>query len=96
VDPAADPTVQQYRREITDCDEAIVAALNRRITLVGELFAHKRANGYPISDPDREQRLLARLEAANEGPLSRERLAELVALVLDICRTDSAQPGDSA
>ena len=96
MDLAADPTVQHYRREITEQDEAIVAALNRRITLVGELFEHKRANGYPISDPDREQRLLARLAAANDGPLSRERLAELVTLVLDICRTESAEPGDPA
>ena len=89
MDPADDPTVQRYREGITEQDRAIVAALNRRIELVGGLFEHKRQQGYPLSDPGREQALLADLAAHNAGPLSDARLAELVALVLDICRTES-------
>jgi chorismate mutase / prephenate dehydratase len=89
VEPGDDPTVQEYRSQITAQDAAIVAALNWRIELVSGLFAHKREHGYPISDPGREQLLLEELRAVNGGPLSDERLGELVALVLDICRTES-------
>ena len=89
MEPADDPTVQEYRRKITAEDTAMIAALNRRIELVSGLFAHKRDHGYPISDPGREERLLAELRQANDGPLSDERLGELVALILDICRTES-------
>ncbi len=89
MEPADDPTVQEYRSQITAQDAAIVAALNRRIELVSGLFAHKREHGYPISDPGREQLLMDELRAANGGPLSDERLGEVVALVLDICRTES-------
>jgi chorismate mutase len=79
VEPADDPAVQEYRRRITEQDVAIVGALNQRIELVSALF----------SDPGREERLLADLRAVNDGPLSDARLGELVALVLDICRTES-------
>jgi chorismate mutase len=89
VEPADDPAVQEYRRRITEQDVAIVGALNQRIELVSALFEHKREHEYPISDPGREERLLADLRAVNDGPLSDARLGELVALVLDICRTES-------
>ena len=89
MEPADDPAVQEYRRRITEQDVAIVGAVNQRIELVSALFSHKREHGYPISDPGREERLLEDLRAVNDGPLSDARLGELVALVLDICRTES-------
>ena len=89
MEPANDPAVQEYRRRITEQDVAIVGALNQRIELVSALFSPKRAHGYPIRDPGREERLLEDLRAVNDGPLSDARLGELVALVLDICRTES-------
>jgi len=89
VEPADDPAVQEYRRRITEQDVAIVGALNQRIELVSALFSHKREHDYPISDPGREERLLADLRAVNDGPLSDARLGELMALVLDICRAES-------
>ena len=89
MEPADDPAVQEYRRRITEQDAAIVGALNQRIELVSALFSHKHEHGFRFSDPGREERLLDDLRAMNDGPLSDARLGELVALVLDICRTES-------
>ncbi len=40
-----------------------------------ELHAYKRAQGYPMVDPAREQRLLDALVAGNPGPARRRRAA---------------------
>ena len=42
-----------------------------------ELHAYKRAQGYPMVDPAREQRLLDALVAANPGPLGDAELRAL-------------------
>ena len=69
---------EAIRLEITDNDEAIVGAVNRRLSLVAELWELKAALGYNTVDPDREQRLREALAAANQGPISAEGLDRLV------------------
>jgi chorismate mutase len=93
-DASADPVVQRYRQQISDVDLAIVKALNRRVSLVSSLHAHKRENGYDLVDRGREESLMRALADANTGPLSHERLAELYAVVLDICKAEAARLGD--
>ena len=58
MDAAGDATVSSYRERITAVDGEILDAVNRRIALVAELHAHKRAQGYPMRDPAREQALI--------------------------------------
>ena len=97
MDASADPVVADFRERIGAVDAEILDAVNRRVALVSELRAHKRAQGYPITDPDREQRLITSLARANPGPLSEQRLTQLYRLLLDICTGEAArlagQPG---
>ena len=78
----------EIRREITANDEAIVAAVNRRLALVTELWQLKAELGLETVDPDRERRLREGLAAANTGPLSAAGLDRLVTDLLDLTKTD--------
>ena len=90
-DPAADPRVQELRREISAADLEILAGVNRRLDLVAQMFAHKQTKGYPLIDPGREAALVAELQHANSGSLSDEGVAELVAFVLDLAKREIAR-----
>ena len=89
-----DPVVDAHRAEITRTDLEIVAAVNRRARLVAELHAHKRRAGYPLRDPQRERRLLERLDQANRGPISQEALHRLYAVLIEICTAEAARPAE--
>jgi len=78
----------EIRREITSNDEAIVAAVNRRIELVIELWQLKDALGYPTVDPDRERLLRERLAAVSTGPLSPQGLDRFVTDLLDLTKKE--------
>jgi chorismate mutase len=78
----------EIRREITANDEAIVAAVNRRIALVTELWQLKDALGYATVDPDRERLLRKHLAASSTGPLSLEGLDQLVTDLLDLTKKE--------
>jgi chorismate mutase len=93
MDAAADPIVSDHREQITAIDLAILDAVNRRIELVASLHAHKRAQGYPTVDPDRERRLLERLREHNSGPISDQALERLERLILDLCTAEAARLG---
>jgi chorismate mutase / prephenate dehydratase len=75
------------RERIAATDAEILALVNRRLQLVGEIRAVKESDGVAFVDPQQEERLLARLRELNGGPLSEqgvERLfAEILALVKD-------------
>jgi chorismate mutase/prephenate dehydratase len=89
-----DPVVAAARERISALDGEILAAVNRRVALVAELHAHKRAQGYPMRDPSRERALIDSLTASNPGPLSAQRLAQLYALLLEICTSEAARLAD--
>ena len=91
MDARQDPVVARYRERISAVDAEILDAVNRRVVLVSELHAHKRAQGYPMLDPSREQQLIDSLAATNSGPLSEQRLTELYRLLLDICTGEAAR-----
>jgi chorismate mutase len=91
MEPSTDPVVAEFRERIGAVDAEILDAVNRRVTLVSELHAHKRAQGYPMIDAERERRLIASLAGSNPGPLSDDRLAELYRLLLDICTGEAAR-----
>lgn len=88
---AGDPVVDAHRAEITQTDLEIVAAVNRRLRLVADLHAHKRREGHPLRDPERERSLLERLDQANHGPLSQAALHRLYATLIEICTAEAAR-----
>jgi chorismate mutase/prephenate dehydratase len=60
---ADDDRLEQLRREIDDIDDRIVDLLERRAQTVSQVGEVKRAAGLPMHDPEREQRILDRLES---------------------------------
>ena len=89
-----DPVVTAARERISAVDAEILDAVNRRVALVAELHAHKRAQGYPMRDPARERALIDTLSENNPGPISAQRLAELYGLLLEICTSEAARLAD--
>jgi chorismate mutase len=83
-----DPQVQEFRAQITAADDAILAALNRRIELVSALHALKRERGYPMRDAAREDSMLEEMRAGNTGPLSEQGIRQLLTALLDITRAE--------
>ena len=81
-------SVAEYREKIAAADRDLLAAINRRLELVRALHEHKRAEGIPLRDPEREQQLVVELQAANGGPLSSAGVAELFRHVLDLTRKE--------
>ena len=87
-DPEHDPVVEDLRERITDQDLAVLAAVNRRLELVGELREHKLAQGWEFVDQGREERLLDALAAGNRGPLSDAGLRDLFTGLLALTKRE--------
>jgi chorismate mutase len=85
---ASDPVVGSLREQITGVDRELLAAVNRRLQIVRALHDHKQAHGIPLRDHGREAQLLAELERANDGPLSREGLADFFEHLLALTRRE--------
>jgi chorismate mutase len=92
----SDPSVQAARERISALDSQLVALLNQRLEAVRELHAYKRAQGYPMVDPEREKLLLDRLVAANPGPIGDDELRALWAGVLALLTREAARLLDEA
>jgi chorismate mutase len=88
----ADPVVAELRDEIMAVDRALFETVNRRLELVAQVRRHKEEHDLPFLDPAREEWMLRYLTGANRGPLSAEGLAEIYALVLDVCKRETAEP----
>lgn len=79
---------EAVREQIALNDEVIVAAVNRRLELVSELWQLKLELGLDTVDPDRERLLRERLAAASTGPLSPEGVDRLVTELLDLTKRE--------
>ena len=85
-----DPVLERLRAQIATADRELLELVNRRLELVREIRAHKDANGIAFVDPGQEERLLARLQAANGGPLSADGVERLFRQLLDLMKRESA------
>ena len=79
---------EELRAEIAANDAEIVAAVNRRLRLVAELWRLKAERGDARLDPDRERRLREELARSNDGPLSEEGLERLVDELLALTKRE--------
>jgi chorismate mutase len=84
----SDPFIDSVRRQISETDRAVVAAVNARLELVARLKAYKDSHGIAFVDPERERAMLEDLRAANGGPLSDEGVRELLAMLLDLTKRE--------
>ena len=85
---ADDPTLRQFREQVSDTDRAIVDAFNTRLELVAQIKAYKESQGIGFLDPEREARMLEDLAQGNAGPLSEAGLRELFAAILDLTKRE--------
>lgn len=76
------------REQIDAVDREVLAALNRRLDLVRGLHAYKQETGLPLIDPGREESMLTLLQAANDGSMSDEGIADLLRFLLDLTRKE--------
>jgi len=92
-DAGADSQLADLRRQVDDIDEAMVGLINRRMELVRQIGGRKRQNATPVYDPQREQQVLERLTALNDGPLSNAHLGRIFGAIMAVAR-DVQQQGE--
>jgi chorismate mutase len=79
--------IADWRAKIDGLDEQIVKLLCERAaaaSAIGELKAHSGANIY---EPDREQNVLAHVQACNTGELPNAQLVVIYERVMDVMRS---------
>ena len=53
--------LKKYRQEIDRLDDKIIILFNQRFKIVKKIFLFKQKNKLPLSDPTREQEMMARI-----------------------------------
>src|SRR5579884_208812 len=84
-------TLQELRKQIDAIDQELVQLLSRRARVsqqIGKLKGEQAGEGNEprIYEPDREAQVFARVEAANEGPLSNDALRAIYREILSSSR----------
>jgi chorismate mutase len=78
--------IEDARREIDRIDEEIVRLLSERAERVRIIGDAKHRQGVPVYQPDREERVFARVIAANRGPLDDGAIRRLFERIIDEAR----------
>lgn len=86
--PSVRAHLERLRELIAENDRALVRLLNRRLELVAEIWREKEAAQLPLTDPERERRLLRHLEETNDGPLSQQGLGVFHGLLLSLTKQE--------
>jgi len=73
-DSAKPAGLASLRAQIDRIDRELVERMNERARLAGQIGHVKASNGQQTYDPSREEMVLERVAASNEGPLSNESL----------------------
>lgn len=69
--------LKKWRRQIDHIDNALLRLVSQRAAIACDLGAVKVACGLPGYDGGRERQVLARIRAANRGPLSSESVGRI-------------------
>lgn len=89
--PNDDPVVTRLRDQITGNDLQIVELLNRRLTLVDELWRYKAEHGIDMYNADREEQMIRLLSQENTGPLSQEALIDLYTAIVKTTKSEAGR-----
>lgn len=80
-------SLEQLRAEIDAIDTQLLALLNQRAGLCVEVGERKMKEARRVFAPEREKRILQRLEKLNEGPLRRDMLRPIYREIISACRS---------
>lgn len=79
--------IEAIRKQIDEADKKLVALLNERSSYSLAIRKLKPAAGMQsVYDPKREQEILERICAYNEGPMQDENLKELYSTLLKVMK----------
>ena len=78
--------IQAHRNRIDELDVQIVALLNEREGHSMAIRELKPAAGMQLFDPGREDAILEKICAQNEGPIVDEKLKEIYATLLKVMK----------
>lgn len=78
--------IEQLRRQIDETDKRLVKLLNRRAQYADKIGQIKRSLNMPVYVPQREEQVIAHIQASNPGPLSNEALKRLYERIIDESR----------
>jgi chorismate mutase / prephenate dehydratase len=84
-------TIADWRVQIDDVDNELLRLLNERAKLASKIGRLKQDTNLPLNDEDRERSLLARLCAANDGPLDDPGVSKIFRQIINETRRVEAR-----
>ena len=78
--------ISDWRTKIDELDRKLVELISERARAAVEIGRLKRDTAMPIYEPDREQIVLANVQAANPGPLPGRDLVRIYERIIDVMR----------
>jgi chorismate mutase len=79
-------TIGDWRKKIDEIDTILLQLLNLRAEFAIEVARLKDEEGLSISAPERERKVLTRVENLNAGPLDREAVGRIYGLIMEESR----------
>lgn len=79
--------IDSIRQQIDDLDNQLLEIFNRRASLALQIGEIKKQQQLAVYDPKREQRIFARMQHANGGPLDNSAIVRLFERVIDESRS---------
>jgi chorismate mutase/prephenate dehydratase len=83
--PVASPELLVLRDQIDALDSQLLALLNQRAHVAEQVGEIKRRDGTPFFRPDRVAQVIAKIKAANPGPLKSEHVAAIWREIMSAC-----------
>jgi chorismate mutase/prephenate dehydratase len=83
--PVADPELLALRDQIDALDAQLLTLLNQRAHVAEQVGEIKRRDGTPFFRPDRVAQVIAKIKAANPGPLKGEHVAAIWREIMSAC-----------
>jgi len=78
--------ITDWRLKIDEIDEKLIELLNRRAEYAIQIGKIKRAKGFPVYNPERENKIYAHVKGRNRGPLSDMAIRRLFERIIDETR----------
>ncbi len=79
-------TIGDWRKKIDEIDAVMLQLLNLRTDFALEVALLKEEEGLSLSAPERERKVLARMQNLNTGPLDREAVTRIYQLIMEETR----------
>lgn len=83
--PVADPELLALRDQIDALDAQLLTLLNQRAHVAEQVGEIKRRDGTPFFRPDRVAQVIAKIKAANPGPLKGDHVAAIWREIMSAC-----------